>query len=412
VAGRKELLAAAAAALIAGSTLPGSLFADVPSLRVESQVLSEGIGPDVVQVTYNLVNDSRKTITAWSFGCVAANQEGLAENDWFGADVYYVPEEGEREDPGADTSRRPIPPGGRIAEIVTYRLEELDGPYAARSCAPILAIFDDGTFEGSPQLAELTFGERLRDAIWAFGTRRGEAARHNLPRLPQVPAAAAPPGESRVGPPAAPHFGAAKRPPPSTLLRGAPLVGAAVVALDRDFDGQLGGLEVFAEDSAQVPWGEPNVFRALAIFDDLSSGGNFDGKLDPRDSIFAALLLWTDGDRDGKSSDAELRPLSASVAAIDLGRRSLSLAESGDRRVAYLCPGGETFSAVFAGDRRSVTLFAHQVVRRLEAAADGGYFTAGAVFFGDDPDTGAYVAEGETVVLQDCRPRPAQPLSR
>jgi hypothetical protein len=399
-----------AVALIAGSTLPGSLFADVPSLRIESQVLSEGIGPDMVQVTYNLVNDSRKTITAWSYGCVVANQEGLAENSWLGADVYYVPEEGESEDPGADSSLRPIPPGGRIEEIASYRLEVLDGPYAARSCAPILAIFDDGTFEGSPQLADLTFGERVRDAIWAFGTRRGEAARHNLPRLPQVPAAAAPPGESRVGP--SPHFGAAKRPPPSTLLRGAPLVGAAVVALDRDFDGQLGGLEVFADDSAQVPWGEPNVFRALAIFDDLTSGGNFDGKLDGRDSIFPALLLFTDGDRDGKSSEAELRPLSASVAAIDLGRRSLSLTESGDRRVAYLCPGGETFSAVFAGDRKSVTLFAHKLVRRLEAAADGDYFTADAVFFGDDPDTGAYVAEGETVVLQDCWPRPAQPRSR
>lgn len=78
-----------------------------------------------------------------------------------------------------------------------------------------------------------------------------------------------------------------------------------------------------------------------------------------------------------------------------------------ERRVDYRCPGGETISAVFAADGQSVTLIVGDTTRRLEAAEGGKYFTADAVFFGDDPETGAYVAEGETVVLQDCRPAPA-----
>lgn len=90
----------------------------------------------------------------------------------------------------------------------------------------------------------------------------------------------------------------------------------------------------------------------------------------------------------------------ASIASCSLS----ALAGEGKRRVDYVCPGGETFSAVFAADGKSVLLIVGETSRKLEAAADGKYFTADAVFFGDDPDTGAFVAEGETVVLQDCRP--------
>lgn len=84
-------------------------------------------------------------------------------------------------------------------------------------------------------------------------------------------------------------------------------------------------------------------------------------------------------------------------------------------RVEYLCPGGERFVVVFASDGQSVELHQGGAVRRLDTApvsvgSDNQLFTAEAVFFGEGPE-GAFVAEGEVVVLQDCHRQPAAPTA-
>ncbi len=88
------------------------------------------------------------------------------------------------------------------------------------------------------------------------------------------------------------------------------------LALDRDGDGQISsGAELFGtgtrtEDGNRAQHG----FEALAELDD-----DTDGAITPRDSAWSALLLWSDHNRDGRSSRDELRPLDAT------GLESLSL---------------------------------------------------------------------------------------
>lgn len=94
----------------------------------------------------------------------------------------------------------------------------------------------------------------------------------------------------------------------------------AFLVLDRNGNGTIdNGLEIFGDETPQLPSSEPNGFRALAVFDDTMSGGNGDGRIDEQDVIFASLRLWTDADHDGTSAASELEPLSTWIEAIDLG---------------------------------------------------------------------------------------------
>lgn len=120
----------------------------------------------------------------------------------------------------------------------------------------------------------------------------------------------------------------------------------ALLVLDRNFNGTIdNGLEIFGDETAQLPSPEPNGFKALAVFDDPASGGNSDGKIDSADSIFGWLMLWIDANHDGRSDQGELSGLEGVVSAIHLSYQvSLSQDEFGND-LRFWAPIDRTFGS-------------------------------------------------------------------